>query len=882
MVYFATTNLTTGNDFNLIQNNDITSGAFNTAYGILNAGNSEPSAAKNSNLQIIGNNIYNFFNTAIWDNGGSVGTVYLNNQIYQLTNMPAGQLFGFSCTSNSIEGFVFRGNRIYDMKLNGSTIYGLNITGLASGTSNRGEISNNMISLNQTNNGTVKGINDNCPPGPFLKINFNTVSIYGNMPGFTAGYYNSGSASTEFKNNIISNTKTNSGSNYAMVFYNEISLINFISDYNNIYASQGNWAANIGGFQYTNLASWISATSQDQHSLSGESLFQSNTDLHLLPDGNCGVEGTGITISGFSTDYDDASRMSPPDIGADEFSGVPFTSVFPAGPDQILCASSTTMAATPASPGMTGTWSIITGSGTFQPNANNPVAIVSGLAPGLNEFKWTVNFGSCVTVDTVVITNNSVTITEYPSSVSVIANPCTAIANYSTTVAGLPIPTLTYAFSGATTGSGTGNGSGSVFNMGITTVTLTASNGCGSNAVSSFPVEVLAPVIEVLGNNVILMDGQLSYSINNYTDFDTVMIDTMLTYTFSVHNTGTYLLSPGTITVTGIDASKFTVSQITGNIAPGDNASFTVTFTPLTNGLKTATIHIASNDCLIPDFDFAVRGYGHNKYHFVGSGDWTETAKWYPSYPGLIVKAGIEAYADDFEALTIPSNINITINGDLSIPYYISVSANIMIGSQGSFSAGFMELYDTLLVQSGGEFNINDYAFYIYNYPAGALLNHGTATISNCEISNESMIYNYPGATFISNYSLNNYVLFENHGIFIANGVMAGQIQNMPDGTMKIAEPDQCLFNWDLLTTQGTLELDIEGTTNDCAHFDKINGPGWMELGGTLKLNINYTPSNNDAITILESGPMSNQFAVFDAPPDGRYTIMIHNPIGSR
>ncbi len=67
---------------------------------------------------------------------------------------------------------------------------------------------------------------------------------------------------------------------------------------------------------------------------------------------------------------------------------------------------------------------------------------------------------------------------------------CTAVVSYgSATASGVPAATMSYAFSGATTGSGSGTGSGSTFNKGVTQVTLTAANICGSKD-STFTVTV--------------------------------------------------------------------------------------------------------------------------------------------------------------------------------------------------------------------------------------------------------------------------------------------------------------------------------------------------------------------------------------------------------
>jgi len=61
---------------------------------------------------------------------------------------------------------------------------------------------------------------------------------------------------------------------------------------------------------------------------------------------------------------------------------------------------------------------------------------------------------------------------------------CDAVVNYTAEASGYPTPSLTYAFTGATTGSGNGTGSGSVFNKGTTTITIAAANSCGTTRYS--------------------------------------------------------------------------------------------------------------------------------------------------------------------------------------------------------------------------------------------------------------------------------------------------------------------------------------------------------------------------------------------------------------
>src|SRR5690606_10903827 len=64
---------------------------------------------------------------------------------------------------------------------------------------------------------------------------------------------------------------------------------------------------------------------------------------------------------------------------------------------------------------------------------------------------------------------------------------CSATVNYSVSSTGTP--TYTYSFTGATSASGSGTGSGSTFNVGVTTVEITATNSCGSD-METFTVTV--------------------------------------------------------------------------------------------------------------------------------------------------------------------------------------------------------------------------------------------------------------------------------------------------------------------------------------------------------------------------------------------------------
>jgi gliding motility-associated-like protein len=88
-----------------------------------------------------------------------------------------------------------------------------------------------------------------------------------------------------------------------------------------------------------------------------------------------------------------------------------------AGPDQQVCATSATLAGVLPYSQVTGTWTVVSGTGTFA-NASSPTTTVSGLSPGNNVFQWTVNYAPCGTA------SDQVTITSFsPSQAAANAGP---------------------------------------------------------------------------------------------------------------------------------------------------------------------------------------------------------------------------------------------------------------------------------------------------------------------------------------------------------------------------------------------------------------------------------------------------------------------------
>ncbi len=176
-----------------------------------------------------------------------------------------------------------------------------------------------------------------------------------------------------------------------------------------------------------------------------------------------------------------------------------------------------------------------------------------------------------------------------PITANTASGQCTAVVSYTVTPTGNPTPTVTYTFTGVTTASGSGTGSGSTFNKGVTNVTVTATNACGT-ATCSFTVTVTdnqtvadnqAPTLASPGNpSINVIAGTCAA---NYTIADPIS-DNCTGSTWGYSTTGATILSSSGNTIadgTGSGVLSFnkgvTTVTLTGN--DGTNNATTVSFT---------------------------------------------------------------------------------------------------------------------------------------------------------------------------------------------------------------------------------------------------------------------------------------------------------------
>ena len=354
MSNYSTTSMTTGaySSLNtLIENNEIK----RVYHGVYANGGS--STYPNTGVVIRNNTIGSATST---DNIGFRG-IYCSNTsstagassaIIEGNDISVGDYgtSGYSATIAGIElaatnaGCVVNKNNIHDINqpsVNGYGAHGIYVT---SGTNNSGiTITNNFIRDCKMDIYQSSATSTFIPTGVYFtggatNVIFNHNTILMNDQLTTNATYSSFcvNASTssvtfaEFQNNILVN---NHSSTAAYAFYTgATSVISAATVNNNNYYAPGGRVGYYSSAARISLSDWQTATSKDAASVNVNPSFVSSTDLHLSTSVASALESGGA-ITTLTTDIDGQTRPGPagsingggtaPDIGADEFDGIP-------------------------------------------------------------------------------------------------------------------------------------------------------------------------------------------------------------------------------------------------------------------------------------------------------------------------------------------------------------------------------------------------------------------------------------------------------------------------------------------------------------------------------------------------------------------------------
>jgi 2-keto-3-deoxy-6-phosphogluconate aldolase len=121
---------------------------------------------------------------------------------------------------------------------------------------------------------------------------------------------------------------------------------------------------------------------------------------------------------------------------------------------------------------------------------------------------------------------------------------------------------------------------------------------------------VLAPEINLKGNNTSITINDVAPSIADHTNFGSVDISSgNRTRTYTIENTGGAALTISGVTLGGTNASEFSKTNPVLTTVPAfGSTTFTVTFDPSTEGAKIATITIGNNDSDENPYIFTISG----------------------------------------------------------------------------------------------------------------------------------------------------------------------------------------------------------------------------------------------------------------------------------
>ena len=263
-----------------------------------------------------------------------------------------------------------------------------------------------------------------------------------------------------------------------------------------------------------------------------------------------------------------------------------------AGPDQIICSNTTTLSANAPAVGV-GTWSVVSGSGTFA-NVNSPTTTVSGLSLGNNVFEWTLPSGLCANV------SDNVTI-------NVTAGGPTITVNTTTICSG---STTTLTATGATTYSWNTGASTSTLNVSPTTTTVYTvtgtTSGCSTNktttvTVSSTPtISSTSSTICSGGSATLTASGGTSYTWTPGSTTNTTLVvspGTNTTYTVTGSNGTCTSTATASVTVSG----ALSITSNSTSICSGGTATLTATgattytWLPMSSSGSSVTVSPTSN-----------------------------------------------------------------------------------------------------------------------------------------------------------------------------------------------------------------------------------------------------------------------------------------------
>ena len=151
-------------------------------------------------------------------------------------------------------------------------------------------------------------------------------------------------------------------------------------------------------------------------------------------------------------------------------------------------------------------------------------------------------------------------------------------------------------------------------NAGLRTATILIANNDSNENPYNFSIQGNGSEqeINVQGNSATIVNGDTTPTIVDWTNFGATDISSgTVTRTFTIQNLGTSVLTIGTISISGLNASEFSVSMLpNASVLAGGLTTFNVIFNPNAVGIRSATISFINNDGDENPYNFSILGTG--------------------------------------------------------------------------------------------------------------------------------------------------------------------------------------------------------------------------------------------------------------------------------
>ncbi len=119
------------------------------------------------------------------------------------------------------------------------------------------------------------------------------------------------------------------------------------------------------------------------------------------------------------------------------------------------------------------------------------------------------------------------------------------------------------------------------------------------------------PEIDVKGDSNSIVDGDITPTTTDFTDFGNVTMGSPSTKRYYIYNTGTATLNVSTPTISGANASDYNITiNPSATVLAGENTYFDVTFTPSVDGVRNAEVSFVNDDPNENPYDFTIKGAG--------------------------------------------------------------------------------------------------------------------------------------------------------------------------------------------------------------------------------------------------------------------------------